>query len=58
MANSEFMIFSTSVSVLPLAVRLVSSANSLGVALSKHFGKSFTYIRNSKGPNIEPCATP
>ena len=54
LANNHWCIFSkslfnllyNSVDVLPLAVRLVLSANMLAVFDFKQFGKSFTYSRN------------
>jgi hypothetical protein len=40
-------------------IMVVSSANSIGVAnLSMLRERSFIYIRNNSGPNIEPCGTP
>ena len=40
-------------------IMLVSSANSIGIALDgTAVGKSLPYIKNSKGPNTEPCRTP
>ena len=35
----------------------MSSAKSLGFHDSS-FDKSLTYIKNNKGPTIEPCGTP
>jgi hypothetical protein len=40
---------------LPVIIKLVSSANKMGVALSnKACGKSFMYKRKRRGPKIEP----
>jgi hypothetical protein len=36
----------------------VSSANSRGLVLLRHSGKSLMYNRNSNGPKIEPWGTP
>ncbi len=57
-SKSLFNLLYNSVDVLPLAVRLVSSANMLAVVDFKQFGKSFTYSRNNIGPRLEPCGTP
>jgi hypothetical protein len=38
---------------------LVSSAKIIGAeVLFINFGKSFIYIRKSRGPRMEPCGTP
>jgi len=37
---------------------LVSSANITKLSSEDVLEKSFTYIRNNKGPNTEPCSTP
>lgn len=37
---------------------LVSSANKILDSLSETLGRSLIYIKNSKGPRIEPCGTP
>ena len=39
-------------------VRFVSSANSRGLVLLRHSGKSLIYNKKSNGPKIEPCGTP
>ena len=38
--------------------KLASSANKLNLKKSEHKWKSFTYIRNNKGPRTDPCGTP
>ena len=37
---------------------LVSSANILGMAQLRQFGKSLIYTRNNNGPKFLPCGTP
>ena len=37
---------------------VVSSANKMTSECFRHDGKSFMYIRNSRGPRTEPCGTP
>ena len=37
---------------------VVSSANIIALAIFKQFLKSFTYIKNNKGPKLEPWGTP
>ena len=39
-------------------VRFVSSAYIAEHELSKQFGKSFTYIKNKRGPRFDPWGTP
>ena len=39
-------------------VILVSSANILGVAVSRQLGRSLIYIKNSNGTKLLPCGTP
>ena len=56
-SRSEFTAFSISVMEGPEAVRFVSSANSQGLVLFRHSGKSLMY-KHSNGPKIEPCGTP
>ena len=40
-----------------IAVRLVSSANSKSCRDLQENGKSSIYIRNNRGPRIDPCGT-
>ena len=42
----------------PGTVILVSSANILAQVVSRQLGKSFTYIKKSRGPSILPWGTP
>ena len=39
-------------------MRFVSSANSRGVVVLRHSGKSLMYNKNNNGPKIETCGTP
>ena len=57
-SKSLLNLLCNSVIVLPLAVRLVSSANMLAVVDFKQFGKSFTYSKTNIGPKLEPCGSP
>ena len=43
---------------LPLMKMLVSSANCIQDSADDILGNSLTYIRNNRGPNIDPCGTP
>ena len=36
----------------------MSSANTRGIVLLRHSGKSLMYNRKNNGPRIEPCGTP
>ena len=54
---SEFTALSISVIEGPEAVRFVSSANSRGLVISRHSGKSLIYNKQSNGPKIELCGT-
>ena len=38
--------------------RLVSSANIIGSKIFEALQRSFTYIKNNKGPSIDPWGTP
>ena len=47
-----------SVDVSPAQDRFVSSANIEAVVVCRQFGRSLMYIRNNKGPRLEPCGAP
>ena len=49
---------STVESLLPSQNKLASSANRLNSKKSEHKWKSFTSMRNNKGPRTDPCGTP
>ncbi len=57
-SKSEFTANSTSFIESPEAVRFASSANSRGLVILRHSGKSLMYNKNNNGPKIEPCGTP
>ena len=42
---------------VPLANRLLSSANIMDIVLLQTLTESFIYIRNNRGPRIDPCGT-
>ena len=56
--NSELSCVSIAFRPLPLINMLVSSANIIVNKISEILGKSFTYDKNNKGPNIDPWGTP
>src|ERR1043165_1836489 len=56
--SSILIVFtSTSIDLFDMNT-LVSSANMIKWRSDEAFEISFTYIKNSRGPNIEPCGTP
>jgi len=56
---AELILFLNSSGLVFDIIMVVSSANSIGLAnLFMLKERSFIRIRNSNGPNIEPCGTP
>ena len=56
--NSLFMVLMIKSGSLPLINKLLSSANNIGNVHSQTEARSFMYIRNNRGPRIDPCGTP
>ena len=56
--KSEFSFCCSTSEHLYEQYRTVSSAKRVTCHVSKMFGMSFTYIKNNKGPRIDPCVTP
>ena len=56
--SSELVACSSSVKVQPGTVILVSLANILAQDVSRQLGRSFIYIKKSRGPSILPWGTP
>ena len=50
-SNNVFIFF-------PVKNKLVSSANIMGSYKFEVYCRSFTYIKNKRGPNIDHCGTP
>ena len=56
--SSELVACSSSAKVQPGTVMLVSSANIFAQDISRQLGRSFIYIKKSRGPSILPWGTP
>ena len=56
--SSEFIVCSRSANVQPEILILLLSANTFTQAMVRQFGRSFMYIKKSKGLGILPCSTP
>ena len=56
--NSKFIIFINSLKLLWDSKMLVSSANKTNDKMGEELTISLIYIKNNKGPRIEPCGTP
>ena len=56
--SSEFIVCSRSANVQPEILILLLSANIFAQAMVRLFGRSFMYIKKSKGLGILPCSTP
>ena len=55
---STFIWLTTSFKFFPVQKRIVSSTKSIGIKRLETEGKSFIWIKNSKGPSIKPWGTP
>ena len=58
LASSLFMLIRETDGIRIVLLRVVSSAYKIKLKYSVQLGMSFIYIRNNKGPRIEPCGTP
>ena len=56
--KSEFSFCCSTSEHLDEQYKTVSSAKRMTFQVSKMYGMSSTYIKNNKGPRIDPCATP
>ena len=56
--SSELVACSSSAKVQPGTVMLVSSANIIAQDIKRQLGRSFIYIKKSRGPSILPWGTP
>ena len=56
--SSEFMILQMLLKSPPFINIVVSSANNKNCACWEQWIMSLIYIKNSNGPNIDPCGTP
>ena len=57
-ANSLFISTGDKDGIWTVLLRVVSSAYRIKLKCSVQFGMSFLYMRNNKGPRMEPCGTP
>ena len=55
---SSLILCSISDRVFPFTIRFESSAKSIVLKLVKIFPRSLIYIKNNRGPKIEPWGTP
>ena len=58
LASSLFMLIRDNDGIRTMLLSVVSSAYKIKLKYSVQFGISFMYIKNNKGPRIEPCGTP
>ena len=57
-ASSELIFCSIFFKLFPFRNKLESSANNIGMVYLQTLARSFMYIKNNRGPNIEPCGAP
>ena len=56
--KSSFISFANVCKLFPVKNIFVSPANNIDIQASDTVDKSLIYIKNNRGPNMDPCGTP